>query len=196
MPSIYVAGPFFNPEQKKLYEDTVSLVEKYCNAYNVLRDGIFCPPNADIATQQKAFDINANKIEECDALVAILDYVGVNLLTKIPADYRNSSDFLMKQYEDHMAPDPESSGLGTLGYYRQIHLPDTGTVWEMGAAYMSRKPVIGLMTSKQKVNLMLARGTVCIANSFEQLHRVLPILVPALDDENKLPSAIIELRLS
>ena len=40
----------------------------------------------------------------------------------------------------------------------------------------------------------IACGTVCIADSFEQLHRVLPILVPALDDENKLPSAIIELK--
>jgi nucleoside 2-deoxyribosyltransferase len=197
----YVAGPFFNKDQSAHYDAVVSAVEDHCRAYSVTRDGVVCPPTADQTQQDKAFSINAQKIEDCHFMVAILDYFGVDL--RVTVEDGNTSK--VKMGEDLV--EVSRAGKGTLAskaattgrhgltaILKPIALPDAGTVWEMGACYMCHKPVIGVLLGKQNVNLMLARGTIAISRSFDDLHDILDQLVPAIEEGKNLPAVIAKIK--
>lgn len=192
---LYTAGPFFSRLQRSHYEAVVKSIEKYCTTYSVIRDGIICPPTADADTQEKAFSINAQRIEECSGMVAILDYLGVELYTRIDKSKVKNTDSKIliddsKSYQGQTLED----AIEDADYVKKINIADSGTLWECGASYMAHKPVVGLMLGNQNLNLMLARGMVSIARSFNELDEILKKLVPALSNESILPEVLIELR--
>ena len=167
--------PFFNPLQRWYYEETVNVVERHMKAYSVTRDGVVCPPTAPPEQQEQSFHLNAQKVEGCEAMVAILDYLGVDLVVQ-----------KQRTTEEGVAL-PEMD-------YIPIMLPDSGTVWEMGAAYIIGKPVIGLLVTPAKLNLMLARGTVSTAGSLKELDEQLGMIVPVLNNVEEYAKVVVELK--
>ena len=149
---VYIAGPFFNPQQ----------VEQVARIENVLESAgvdFFSPrlqhgggtgvkqPVPTVGSRdmaERVFRKNFEEIEDCTAMLAVLDY----LL-------------------------PPGDGLALVNggnVQRFLSLPDTGTIWEMGVAYGQGIPVTGFMVSPQSyMNLMLTQSMHGVITSYEML---------------------------
>jgi len=72
---IYLAAPFFNPEQI----ERVRVLEEFIESipgillHSPMRDGVICPKDAVPQYQQAVFDVNVETIKVSDIIVAILD---------------------------------------------------------------------------------------------------------------------------
>lgn len=70
---LYLAGPFFTPEQVKVAET----VEKACVEANLdafsPRLRCCCPPNASLQQRKISFDMNTTAIQKCDIVLACID---------------------------------------------------------------------------------------------------------------------------
>lgn len=130
---IYVAGPFFNDEQRTL----MTAVEL---ALDGASQRMFCPRlelevTADSSQEEmnRAFEGNVKALRECDAVVAVMDYL-------LPAN----EILCLHNYDT--------------GVNVPLALPDVGTVWEIGYAYAQQEfvPLIGVWKEPPKrLNLML-----------------------------------------
>lgn len=74
---IYLAAPFFNETQVQRVRDLEKLLES-CDSvpikvFSPSRDGMFVQPDASRSDRKLGFDINVGTVEQCDAVVAILD---------------------------------------------------------------------------------------------------------------------------
>lgn len=136
-PYWYLAAPFFNPTQ-------VSLVKMIEGAFEQSRTRLFSPrlqhrdKDFKIDTVEKArqvFDMNAAAIRNCCGMLAVVDWA-------------MEEDTQLRAMRKNRAVGPP------------LHLPDTGTVWEMGAAYGFDKPVVIFTerTQQDKLNVMLTQG--------------------------------------
>jgi len=129
---IYVAGPFFNPVQKEHALKVAKHLKDEMHEYFAPVEHMFVTGGKE--SVETVFERNVQEMEECDMLLAQLDYptpaqTYVKLITPIPANDK------------------------------VITHPDTGTVWEMGYAACMELPVIGYTTKKlTAMNLMLVRG--------------------------------------
>lgn len=172
--SIYLAGPFFNAEQRALVRELEKGLEQAGhNVWSPSRDGIALPPNASDAEQRRVFELNFTQINQCDVMVAILE----------PNDPRPVK-VAVSAFEDHVSAfdavgediSPFDVDSFEIDAQNQVwpQYSDTGTVWEMGAAYMAGKAVVGYYdVGAKRPNLMLAKSCRGIAFGGEQLLTVI-----------------------
>jgi nucleoside 2-deoxyribosyltransferase/thymidylate kinase len=152
---IYLAGPFFNQEQKKLISSLENLLEaeKFV-VHSPSRDGTVIKKDDGKEALKEVFDWNLEKMREADVIVAVVDYVGV----KLKAQFGDTS--------------------------KEISVPDTGTVWEMGYTYALQKPIVGYSpTGEKNMNLMLTIGVDLYCDSEEKLTKALEELQVLIIDK-------------
>ena len=140
----YLAGPFFNPLQKKLIKTLENLIdEERIDLYSPSRDSIVINQDTTSQELQETFKRNYEEIDKADFMIAILDYPGSALT--IGAD---------------------SS--------KKVSLPDSGTMWELGYAYAKGKPVIGVFTEPPaKMNLMLKECLTAVTIGTNKLPKII-----------------------
>ena len=138
---IYLAGPFFNEVQEASAWKLIALCKDHKIEY-------FAPIEQDsikIKTPeqaQKVFDSNTKNIEECEIILAQLEW-----LMPEHHELRVVKNIGVQDSVSFLIESPP------------LNLPDTGTVFEMGAGFLAGKEIIGYMTKPQeKLNLMLAQS--------------------------------------
>lgn len=152
---IYIAGPLFNGPQIAILEQ----IEQHCENNSIgyysprLHSGshLLSPEDKkDFDKWTPVFEENARAVEKSDLVLAVLSYAmpedqSLQICKGVPA-YNNEQDFLAK-IQNGWNWDPKTI----------IHLPDSGTVWEMGAAHALQIPVIGyFLEAPKQLNLMLS----------------------------------------
>lgn len=70
---IYLAGPFFTPEQIEVANHLEALAERSGVDYFSPRLRCCCPPNASYAQRKMSFDMNVAAIETSDLVLARID---------------------------------------------------------------------------------------------------------------------------
>lgn len=133
---IYLAGPFFNSAQ-------LAFIEQAEEALRASGVSFFSPrlqhadERVEITSDEQAaqvFDMNKREIYDCTHLLAVLDYQLPDDLTLAVFD-RPAKRVL-----------------------REVAVPDTGTVWEMGYAHALARPIYALVDqTPHTLNLMLTR---------------------------------------
>lgn len=162
-PFVYLAGPFFNPDQL----DLIAAIEANCEAAGVPcfspRVEIVLTKDASEADRQRAFQSNMQGLARADVVLAVLDYKLPRLTYVRLVDYTTNMQ----------GP--------------KLHLPDTGTVWEMGFATGKDIPVVGF-TEKQPgegtLNVMLGESCQSIVYGRQQLD----VWLHMLDADKPLPA--------
>lgn len=141
---VYIAGPFFNPEQISL----IRAIENIFMGAGVefisprLQHGDRPVPKVENAAQaEEIFVRNLRDMMQADVLLAVMDYL-------LPVNHElHITEWFQDQLQIVSPP---------------LRLPDTGTVFELGYFFRTCKPVI-LFTSrdpgKARLNLMLACAT-------------------------------------
>lgn len=141
----YLAAPFFNNAEMEL----VMYLEQQLDSFGIpyfspRKDGGNDGRQADVTrNKREIFVANANAINECSGMIAILD-------RQMPKD---KAVMLCKKerYTGNWIPDKGP-----------LQQPDLGTVWEMGFAYSQCKPVYGFTERSAReigtINLMLMEG--------------------------------------
>lgn len=154
---IYLAGPFFNPESRKVLGLMLEVLEKAeHDVWAPMRDGILCPKNAPDAMRRKVFNLDCAQIQWADCIVALLDY-------PLPLHQR-----LLLQCRT-----PE----GRIENVKDISFPDSGTIFEMGYGMAFNKHIIGLTTHVGGFNLMLSEACICIVHDLEALQKAIALLL-------------------
>ena len=70
---VYIAGPFFNPEQIDVTERIEAMLGRLgCNIFSP-RVECFCPPTATVEQRVKSFQGNCNGIRSADIVLARID---------------------------------------------------------------------------------------------------------------------------
>jgi nucleoside 2-deoxyribosyltransferase len=114
----YIAGPFFNPDQLALIADiekTFDLAGVKYFSPRLCDENKKGPP--DKAGAEKIYERNSRNLLFCTHILAVVDW-------KLPI---GDQIYLLRQ-----APaEPEPFPVG-----QPLNIPDSGTVWEMGAAQM------------------------------------------------------------
>ncbi len=143
-PKVYIAGPLFNSQQVEILkriEETLSSYE-----YSIYRPRLDSGSHLMSLEEKKdynkwtpIFNRNEEEIHSCDILLAVLEY-------PMP---RGNKLGIYREDGDTIVP-----------LVKSIEIPDSGTVWEMGAARALGKLVIGFYPTKEnnKINLMLSHG--------------------------------------
>ena len=169
MLKIYLAGPFFNTESKKVMAKLCTFLEKLGHeVFSPMRDGIECEKDALTERRQEVYDLDTKKILWADVVVACLDnplpiYQQVILAERTPEGMRRELP---------------------------ISFPDMGTVFEIGYAKATKrrftKPGIIAYSVQQDArvgfNLMITEAVDGFANSLEELFNLIE-LVEANDEE-------------
>lgn len=154
---IYIAGPFFNKQSKKVLQiilDKLELLGHQCWA--PMRDGITCPKNADREMRRTVFNLDCEQLHWADCVVALLDYP-------------------LPSYQRMLLRTQNQEGKVDL---IDVSLPDAGTVLEIGyvnglnAAGKSYRYIIG-WAKTQGFNLMVSEGCDCIVSDLAQLERAM-----------------------
>jgi nucleoside 2-deoxyribosyltransferase len=166
---IYLAGPFFNPRQIEI----VSNVEQALTFYEIphfsprKQDDNDAPETSEGLTPEKAariFEKDYVNIKNCTCVIAILDFAlpeGKRCTLVDDTYWRRPSDSgnLTRRPSDAVAP-------------FSIKVPDTGTVWEMGAAYAMGKPIYAFTQDpSNRLNLMLSQSCQGIIYGWARLNR-------------------------
>lgn len=73
MKKLYLAGPFFNPEQVKTVDTIKEIFTDHGWEVYSPKDIFIVPPNADEATRQATFRGNIDHMDKADAIIAITD---------------------------------------------------------------------------------------------------------------------------
>ena len=133
---IYIAGPFFNCEQLAVIRFIEDLCKRFAIPhYSPRRDAGILPPQASQYDRQTVFKKNYEAIEGSTLMLAVTRYL-------LPEDHSVRVCHFEKAY-------PTS-----------LHIPDSGTIWEMGSAYALNVPVVAFHPTfggvKRALNLMLA----------------------------------------
>ena len=69
---VYIAGPFFNPEQVEIVEKVKSILDKTTIDYYSPKDDCLYTPGGSI-TPREAFEENKKEIKNCNFIIAITD---------------------------------------------------------------------------------------------------------------------------
>lgn len=152
-PAVYIAGPFFNKRQQQLIMDVEEFLKlagyDYYSPYS--SQGREFKKIETPAVAEAIFMANVREIEECDVVLAVLDYL-------LPEDQRLCV----------VRGGPVVAG------YTPVKVPDSGTIWEIGFAYGKRMPIVGLtMQSKatSTLNLMMTQSLSAVCYGFEDLKK-------------------------
>lgn len=73
MNQVYLASPFFNPEQIERLQFVKSILDEQGVTYFSPMDVFVCPPDADQETRSATFEGNLAAIDDCDYVFAITD---------------------------------------------------------------------------------------------------------------------------
>ena len=182
MPMWYLAGPFFNPSQMDLIK---SIEESFIDSGVPMFSPRLCDENKKKGplTAQDArviFARNVDNILNCGCMLAVLDW-------KMPSNqYIAQVERGLKPSENYGRPTPD------LIKNFPLNLPDTGTVFEMGAMYMQwlllhqmakssfpengGKPRLVGFTErgeKDKLNIMLTQACCGIIHGLDELKQFL-----------------------
>jgi nucleoside 2-deoxyribosyltransferase len=155
---VYIAGPFFNPAQTAI----IQTIEDACNEFGY---PFYSPRqhsgSADMTAAErknpncwdKVFASNEAGIYSCTIMIAVLEYA-------LPQD-----QYICSLHRD------EDFRCGFR--HIMIELPDSGTVWEMGAYRALGGLVVGYHSTKQpdQLNLMLSHGTDALLLGPENLRK-------------------------
>lgn len=156
---IYIAGPFFNvPQMDRIVEIEELLERLKIPFFSPRREGVLDPAHSSDEEREHIFQMNENALYNCSLMIAV-------------TRYELSRGSSLSLYEE--------------GFCKQLELPDTGTVWEMGLAYGRGKPIVayhnleGLSLvdrEKHTCNVMLSKsvnGFVYDAFSLERFLKAL-----------------------
>lgn len=161
-PKIFIASPLFNPNQIAIIERIENLLtEKGYDFYSARlhsgSDKMTPEQRKDITAWDPVFDSNERGLDECDVMIAVLEYA------MPPREY--PAHIQMAIIDN---PDLEPCGPGTV--FTPIELPDAGTVWECGYHRAQGKLVLGFHTDQAKhLNLMLSHGCDGLIKGWENL---------------------------
>lgn len=151
----YLAGPFFNHEQEHIIRRLEALMDVAGVPYfSPQKDAGKVEKGADPAVWQQVFDRNCGALGEMGWMLAVLPYA-------LPDNAK-----LLLVTQPRRRP-PECKG---------VHLPDTGTVWEMGFAAARQVPVVGFVPDEfelKGINVMLARGMSDVVLGYKELEDLL-----------------------
>lgn len=86
---VYLASPFFKPEQIERIEFIENILESYNYTVFSPRKEFVVKPNATAEDRKKGFDGNCNAIDNCDFVIAVTD--GKDMGTIWEAGYAYSS---------------------------------------------------------------------------------------------------------
>lgn len=150
----YIAAPFFNPAQNALVE---SIELAFCDAQIPFFSPRLSTGNKKPGpiTPEMAHDIfqsNMLGLHECDAMLAVLDW-------KLP-----EGELICRGRLKPVGPMEEKAAPYASSYFAPIgtplHLPDTGTVYEMGYMHAKGRPIVGYTERdrSEALNLMLTTG--------------------------------------
>lgn len=163
---IYLAGPFFNEESKRVLNSILTKLESLGHkVWAPMRDGITCPKDADRKMRLKVFQLDCEQLYWAECVVALLDY-------PLPI----YQQLLLREKS------PEGVSKDT-----PVFLPDPGTVFEIGyvnglnGAGKQYCYVIGYASSLG-FNLMVAEGCDCVVSNSCELARAMQ-LVQCSDDD-------------
>ncbi len=167
MLKIYLAGPFFNTESKKVMAKLCTFLEKMGHeVFSPMRDGFECEKNALTERRKEVYDLDTKKILWADVVVACLDnplpiYQQVILSERTPEGIRRELP---------------------------ISFPDMGTIFEIGFAVgvsatnpadLIDIPVVGYSIQQDAsvgFNLMITESLTGLANSHEELFTILDLI--------------------
>ncbi len=153
---MYLAGPFFNHEQKlhmQMIEQT--LKRNHIQFFSPRIEGGTLKPKASEGARMAILDMNVKGILESTCVLAVLDW-----LNPSGCEVR-----LIKSEERQL-------GYSHSTHYKSppLNMPDTGTVWELGYAYGTKVPVVGFLLERTgKFNVMLTEAMRGICYGFHQL---------------------------
>lgn len=152
--ALYLAGPFFNPEQIEL----IGLLEEQIDsrAFQLYTPRIQSPSaqftesdRKDWNKWQGVLDWNIRAISKADMVIAVLDYL-------LPPGQT-------MQIIQNLVPKQHI-----------LSIPDAGTIWELGYAYASGKICIGFYSNAPKqMNLMLSHSLQGAIVGLEAMNRFL-----------------------
>lgn len=127
---VYIAGPFFNPEQTNIIRGLEKLIDQEnLDSFSPSRDSIVVNTQTSKTELAEVFNSNCEAIDRSDFVIAVLDYAGTELFFE-----KNSKRF-------------------------PVNIPDSGTIWELGYAFAKNKPIIGFYSKNpERINLMLSEG--------------------------------------
>lgn len=162
--TIYLAAPFFTPGEQA----TCGLIEDLCVVNNKIF--LFSPRLQSAGIQGKLQDPgvagrifleNVRGIRTCSEMLCVLD-----------RQPKEGELHLVKSICD---PDGKATDLYD-SIVGPIHIPDTGTVWEMGFAHALQRTIVGY-TSKERgkgnLNLMLTQCCDGVLHGEEELRSYL-----------------------
>ena len=86
--SVYLASPFFRPDQIERVELVEKLLEKYGYSYFSPRKELVCPPNATEEVRKKTFEGNHNGILNAEMVIAITDGKDVGTIWEMGVAYQ------------------------------------------------------------------------------------------------------------
>ena len=172
MLKIYLAGPFFNSESKKVMAKLCAFLERLEHeVFSPMRDGIECKKDALSKRRKEVYDLDTNKILWANVVVACLDnplpiYQRVILSERTPEGIRRELP---------------------------ISFPDMGTIFEIGfakgywdgTAIEKARFVIAYSVQQDArvgFNLMITEAVDGFASSLIELENLLA-LIEANDEE-------------
>lgn len=150
-PKIYLAAPFFNPEQIALVEKLEALL----SGYGV---EVFSPRNGENALEMNAL-LSAHAAWEADPAI-LVDVVPEPPMPDEALRYRVFTDNVVNIDDADLV-------------LAVIDDRDTGVVWEMGYAFARHVPVAQYTARGYGSNLMLAHSIVAHLKSTESLCQLL-----------------------
>lgn len=157
-PLIYIAGPFFNPDQQQLVTDLEVVLDAQGYHY-------YSPFSAQgrvsvkVETAEQAttiFESNMAQLEEADVMIAILDYLLPKGQTLRAVNHVGGN---------------EDNAPAWMSY--PLCIPDTGTIFEVGVFAGIGKPVIGFTSREPRhCNLMVTQSMQGVCYGFDALAKV------------------------
>jgi nucleoside 2-deoxyribosyltransferase len=154
---VYIAAPFFNDRQVEVVQQILEAVENAhgMTAFCPWRDSAI-PSKADKKDREKAFGMNVKGVKDSAVVLACLEY--------------------RQESPNHELRAVERGRSSNMGFYvsPELHIPDTGVVFEMGVATVCATPVVGFGHAEpRKLNLMLAESCQGFLWGFEALGKFL-----------------------
>lgn len=165
-PFLYLAAPFFNNEQVELVKKVEEHFQEFALGINVfsprLQHGNTVGPIRNREHAKQVFDKNFDAICGAQSMLAIIDWL-------MPPNKE-----IRTIHADTIKPGIVEDKVAAISG-PALNLPDTGTVWEMGAAYVQKLHLacFTLRPESAGVNLMLTCGCDGIVYGFDALENFL-----------------------
>lgn len=166
----YIAGPFFNPEQKLVIERLEGILEPFCDVFSPRKHGGTIGTEDQKFSPQEIFEVNYNAITSCDFMVAQVEALDVRAIEQTLKGIDGLGYGMTTKYggiplKDELIPDMIQSIRPRIPNYI-----DTGTVWEMGVAYEAGKPIIAFSPNpKRTMNVMLACSVRGFCSNYDEI---------------------------